>query len=423
MILANGKLYDSGRQGEVLACMEERINRTMEGKHLEADMVISALACLGQKLEQRYGYPQAAGMFSREAMEDRLMRELGNARPYGSVKPSPNSRISTRVMPLGTLLHIGAGNADFLPAYSVAEGLLTCNVNILKLPGADSGASLEMLRMLIDIQPELADYIYVFDTSSKDRDALMQLAGLADGIVVWGGDGAVTQVRSLAPPGIRLVEWGHKLGFAYISGYTDREAELAALAGHMMATKQLLCSSCQTVFIDTESYEEILEFGRGFLDYLERAADRFPGSNPIVAGAISLRHYNDELERIVYGEGTGGNRIFQGKGCSVTVCGDMELELSPMFGNCLIKRLPRNKAFGCLRRHKGHLQTAGLICAGECREELVKLLCSCGVSRITDAGSMSALFADGTHDGEYPLRRYVRFVDVEDPGTDLCNER
>lgn len=47
-------------------------------------------------------------------------------------------------------------------------------------------------------------------------------------------------------------------------------------------------------------------FGRGFLDYLERAADRFPGSNPIVAGAISLRRYNDELERIVYGEGTGG---------------------------------------------------------------------------------------------------------------------
>ena len=55
MILANGKLYDSGRQGEVLAHMEEWINRTMEGKRLEEDMVISALACLGRKLEQKYG--------------------------------------------------------------------------------------------------------------------------------------------------------------------------------------------------------------------------------------------------------------------------------------------------------------------------------------------------------------------------------
>ena len=85
-----------------------------------------------------------------------------------------------------------------------------------------------------------------------------------------------------------------------------------------------------------------------------------------------------------------------------------------MFGNCLIKRLPRNMAFRCLRRHKGHLQTAGLICAGESRKELEALLCSCGVSRITGAGSMSALFEDGAHDGEYPLRRYVRFVDVEE---------
>ena len=181
-----------------------------------------------------------------------------------------------------------------------------------------------------------------------------------------------------------------------------------------MATRQLLCSSCQTVFIDTESYEEILEFGRGFLACLERAADSRPGGSPFVTGAISLSRYSDGLERIVYGEGAGGNRIFQGKGCSVTVCSDMDLERSPMFGNCLIKRLPRNMAFRCLRRHKGHLQTAGLICAGESRKELEALLCSCGVSRITGAGSMSALFEDGAHDGEYPLRRYVRFVDVEE---------
>ena len=120
MILANGKLYDSGRQGEVLAHMEEWINRTMEGKRLEEDMVISALACLGRKLEQKYGDPQIAGMLGREALEDRLMRELGDVRPYGSMKPSAHGRISTRAMPLGTLFHIGAGNADFLPAYSVA---------------------------------------------------------------------------------------------------------------------------------------------------------------------------------------------------------------------------------------------------------------------------------------------------------------
>ena len=41
--------------------------------------------------------------------------------------------------PLGVLLHIAAGNADGLPAFSVAEGLATGNINILKLPQADNG--------------------------------------------------------------------------------------------------------------------------------------------------------------------------------------------------------------------------------------------------------------------------------------------
>ena len=35
------------------------------------------------------------------------------------------------------------------------------------------------------------------------------------------------------------------------------------------------------------------------------------------------------------------------------------------------------------------------------------------MTRVTRAGSMSAAFPGEAHDGEYPLRRYVRVVDVE----------
>ena len=46
-------------------------------------------------------------------------------------------------------------------------------------------------------------------------------------------------------------------------------------------------------------------------------------------------------------------------------------------------------------------------------EELAQLLARAGVTRVTRAGSMSAAFPGEAHDGEYPLRRYVRVVDVE----------
>ena len=41
------------------------------------------------------------------------------------------------------------------------------------------------------------------------------------------------------------------------------------------------------------------------------------------------------------------------------------------------------------------------------------LLAQAGVNRITSPAHMSDAFPGEAHDGEYPLRRYVRVVDVE----------
>lgn len=84
-----------------------------------------------------------------------------------------------------------------------------------------------------------------------------------------------------------------------------------------------------------------------------------------------------------------------------------------MEGNVLVKPLPRSELLPVLRRQKGRLQTAGLLCAEEEREALTALLARAGVTRITRAGRLSDAFPGEGHDGEYPLRRYLRVVDVE----------
>ncbi|MBQ8851430.1 MAG: acyl-CoA reductase, partial [Oscillibacter sp.] len=45
--------------------------------------------------------------------------------------------------------------------------------------------------------------------------------------------------------------------------------------------------------------------------------------------------------------------------------------------------------------------------------ELTRLLARSGVNRVTRAGSMSHTFPGEAHDGEYPLRRYQRMVDIQ----------
>ena len=84
-----------------------------------------------------------------------------------------------------------------------------------------------------------------------------------------------------------------------------------------------------------------------------------------------------------------------------------------MYGSCLVKPLPREQIVTALRECAGNLQTAGLICRRESRGELTDILAAAGVNRIMRAGNMSVSFCGEAHDGEYPLRRYVRVVNVE----------
>lgn len=426
MILYRGEIHDTKEQNRLLDGLEETITQVLQRPAPAAETVIAAcdglarrvlsgefdgiIAALG--LDKRFTLAQAAAaanMLRRDSLEFKLNLELGPdwAGPKAVTSPHSGLTLTKEVLPLGVLFHIAAGNVDGLPAYSVVEGLLTGNVNILKLPQADGGLSVLLLHALTQAAPELADYLYVFDTPSDDLPAMQKMAAMADGIVVWGGEGAVSAVRGLAPTSCRLIEWGHKLSFAYVTPKGETPEALYALAAHIADTRQLLCSSCQAIFLDTEKREEVRYFCRRFLPVLEGAMAAGAPLDDGSAAQVTLAQYEQRLESIT----APGPEIFYGKSCSLTVGEDGELELSLQFGNPLVKALPRARLPAMLRRHKGVLQTAGLICAPEEREELAMVLLRAGVVRVTGPGDMSRTTCGDAHDGDYPLRRYTRVTE------------
>lgn len=421
MMFARGALLPDSRLPALLAGLEPEINAALAGPPLPAETVIAALDALGRRLASgefdaalRRRLPADAfarlgdllPLLTRDALEARLRAELG-PEPFA---PRQGPQTTARLLPLGTLLHVAAGNQPGLALFSVAEGLLTGNVNLLKLPREDGGLSLAALAILTETEPRLAPFLYAFDLPSARTEELKALAALADGIAVWGGDGAVEAFRRLAPPGCRLMEWGHRLSFAYLSG-PPVPAELDALAEHIAATGQRLCSACQVIFLDTADFAAVRSFAAAFLPHLERAvlARR---AGPWERARATLSGYTAFLERITGGTEP-GEALFPGRGCSVIARPDGALELSPMEGNVLVKPLPRSALLPALRRQKGRLQTAGLLCPEEDRAALAGLLARAGVNRITRAGSLSASFPGEGHDGEYPLRRYLRVVDTQ----------
>jgi hypothetical protein len=306
------------------------------------------------------------------------------------------------------LFHIAAGNVDGLPAYSVIEGLLAGNVNILKLPAADHGFTIELLSELIKVQPELAQYIYVFDTSSNDIPAMKAMAKCADAIVVWGGDAAVSSVRSLAAPNTKIIEWGHKISFAYVTEQGIDETAMIGLAHHILSTRQLLCSSCQGIFVDTANMSDIYNFCERFFAVLKKVSEEYPRPGIGMQAQLSLLLYNAELEALEQPQ-----RIYRGENCSLIASADKKLEVSFTNGNCWVKPLPRKYIISRLHRYKGYLQTAGLLCGPEERQALSELLLRAGITRVTGGSDMSRMLCGESHDGEYPLQRYTKIVEYD----------
>ena len=426
MILANGKQYDASKQSEILEHLEEKLEATLASPRLDPKIVIDAIDALGKKVAQGYFDERIASlqidgideymdlatkMLTREYLEFKLRTELGeDFSPEKETNPPQGlSPIRVLTRPLGVLLHIAAGNVDGLPAFSAAEGLLTGNINILKLPQADKGLSVEIISELISIEPRLADYIYVFDTPSSDVAAIQKMASMADALVVWGGEAAVSAVRRFASPGTRLIEWGHRLSFSYLAGEIE-DRDLHLLAEHIITTQQLLCSSCQVIYLDTNDQKDILSFCERFYPILEKTASEHRPATIGSMAELTLKKRTDKLERILNG---GEEKPWTSPICSVIPKEDEELELSPMFGNILVKKLPREHIIPVLRRKKQFLQTVGLACPEELRNGYIETFIQAGITRVTYPGDMSSALPGEAHDGTYPLRRYVRIVDVE----------
>ncbi|MBR3532568.1 MAG: acyl-CoA reductase [Clostridiales bacterium] len=430
MILYAGKTYDSTEQNRLLDELKGRITETLAKEPLDPGTVIDAIDKLRQDTlagkfdDLLVNLPQdavasyktqAAVLLSKDMLRLKMKTELGDTGEYETDGAEGFSRIKVKTMPLGVILHIAAGNMDFLPAYSLAEGLLTGNINILKLPSADDGLSLKLIMQLIEYEPQLKDYIYVFDTPSSDVFGMKKMAELSNGISVWGSDIAIDAVRKMAPTGVKLIEWGQKLGFCYISHPDldpDADEDLRALASHIAETKQLLCSSCQVIYINSDIEEEKKLFAQRFAPLLEDAVGRNKTDEIGVRARDTLVSYTARLKGML-GEEAVSSDVIRKRGCSVIISADSKLELSPMMCNVLVKSLPEDKMTKVLTESKNYLQTAGLICPDYERARLTDALLKSGLIRVTKAGNMSAYFPGESHDGEYALSRYVRRVNVE----------
>ncbi|MHB1314314.1 MAG: acyl-CoA reductase [Christensenellales bacterium] len=428
MNLISGEIMNRKQSLERLENIRESVSRTLFNGDLPVQKVINACDTLSKRMNEAEHLPlllslgmtmekaraeleSVRQMMSREYLESRLRIEFCGARDSETefLPFAGKARVRQSWKPLGVLLHIAAGNVDALPVFSVIEGLLSGNINLLKLPGSDDGLSIAILKKLIEIEPLLADYVYVFDYPSEDIESMKKMACAADTIVVWGGDDAVSAVRRMADANTKIIEWGHKISFAYISDTDCGDGALEGIAYNICDTGQLFCNSCQGLYLNTADFNEVAAFSKRFLSILDRVALSMPEKfDPFLRAQKTLELATERLESPAK-----KRQVFQTANCSVIACSDSLLEPSYKFRNCWIKPLPKEQLLLNLLPHKNHLQTAALLCKEEERAALENMLQKTGIVRITSGENMSKSYCGMPHDGEFPLRRYMKTVSFE----------
>jgi hypothetical protein len=325
--------------------------------------------------------------------------------------------------PLGLLAHVAPANVAIAGPVTLVEGLLSGNVNLVKTSSRQGQLTQRFAAELVAVEPRLAPYVMVLGFESSRRTWLEWMCGAADGVVVWGGEAAAAGVAELVPTGARLVVWGPKISFGYLTAAAldDREV-LAALARDVCLMDQRACTSPQVVYVETARSDQLWRAAGRIAEVLSEVAAGYDPPRPDRAEQAEI---TNTVLVARHEEHLGLTRVWAGPDGSWHVLAetDAALRASPLHRTVLVKPLPREAIKTTLRPMRHYLQTVGVAAADVADPNgsvsaLVTTLIAAGADRVTPLGSMHDSYPGEPHDGEYALRRYSRRVTVLLPSAD-----
>ncbi|MGE7434339.1 acyl-CoA reductase [Kitasatospora sp. NPDC001175] len=350
-----------------------------------------------------------AGLLRRDALERVLTAQLGTTSPATPVPAG--SGAAEYWAPVGMVAHVLPGNVATAGPWSLVEGLLTGNLNVAKTTGGSRFVQL-FAEALAGHDPSgaVAALTIVLSFPSRNRDWLRTVCQAADSVVVWGTEEAVAGVAEHVGPGRRLVAWGPKISFAYLTeaAWSD-PGILADLARSVCRHDQQACTSPQALYLDTEDDDQLFAVAERLAEALAEAAAGLPQPTPTLQerAEITTTVTVARLEQHL-----GHGRVLADPEGRWRVLADRrsELAVSPLFRTVWVRPLPRKRIPAVLRPLRSYLQTVGLAAApgetGVLADEFVRA----GALRVTAVGAMSDSYPGEPHDGLLALQQHSRRV-------------
>lgn len=381
----------------------------------EAERALPRLT--GFSLEMiKLGLDELSEMLKPETLKTKLTTELRDIPICFGYKYDPFKRRLLQYQPLGTLFHVLSGNVFLVGPGSWIEGLITSNINILKLPTQETFFMPLFLKSIATVDPEgvLTKNVALIQVEQSEAEVIEVFKKFADGIIVWGGEKAVHSYRQDLPARTKMIVFGPKLSFSLVTkkGFEKWGSKgiVTRLSQELAIWDQNACTAPQTLYI--ESKEVAMNLLEALPHSLCEMEQKIPAGDMSEDTAVEIRKIRGVSE-IDEALGVGALRDSGVDNLKWTVIyqDKLELEPSPLHRTLRLMSFDNlEEIMKMLSPFRGYLQTVGLVAGANEFVPLAHQLSSLGVQRILPLGEMSGGSIDDPHDGSYDLELLLNLV-------------
>ena len=400
----------------------------------------------------RLGLTQYLKTFRAPQLQRFVAEDFANPKLLDEFQPRPKGGMALALGP-DLLAHVWAGNVPGLPLWSLICGLLVKAGNIGKVASAEPLMASLFARLLVEVEPQLADSLAVLWWQGGDVVSEQTLFAQVDVVLAYGGNATLEQIRTRVPISTRYLPHGHKLSVGWVaaSALQVRKAQAVARAAALDVVRyeQQGCYSPQVFYVARGGRVSPREFAQYLNAELAALAHKHPRRALALDEAQSVAAWRQaqELVALATPQAAGSEAGTQHGGvellgnaaapwcvayCEGLSSATLPSAASPAVALPALSPSALNRTvtvvavddlqdtLPLLQAQRAYLQTVGVAAAPQELLALAQGLGAAGVTRICAIGNMTAPEAGWHHDGRFNLLDLVRMVELEQSAEDAA---
>ncbi|RLF60296.1 MAG: hypothetical protein DRN25_03045 [Thermoplasmata archaeon] len=238
----------------------------------------------------QHSYDMIPKMLNKKFLIETVNIEIGNKEFLDRWIKVGGTRV--HALPLGKLLHIVAGNVPIVSILSFVMGILTKNINIIKVASGDPATFIYFALSFEEIDKNhpvnrTTSTLYWRHNADVERKCI----NIVDGLLVWGSFDALYSIRKKSKPGQAILEFGPRRSFIFVGEevYKDISAleEISQRIVHDLSLyDQQACHSPQVIFFEGNAEK----FCEAIAKTLEKEKYKLPKGFTSIDEKASITH-------------------------------------------------------------------------------------------------------------------------------------